>query len=355
MSLAELRRQARQALDRSSWDFLAGGAGTEQALWANAESFRRMSVVPRVLVDVATPQLAGRILAGPAAMPVAVAPMAYQRLFHPMGERAVAAAAAAAGVPFVVSMLSSVSYPEIAATGATTWLQLYWLRDRGRLTDLIDRAEAAGSEALMLTVDVPVMARRRRDVRNGFGLPDEVYAVNLGTETATSAHRGGVGRSAVAEHSAELIDPSLSWADIEWLRDRSGLPLVLKGVLDPRDAVRAVELGVDALVVSNHGGRQLDRAVPPLTALPSIAAAVDGRCELLLDGGVRSGADILLALASGASAVLVGRPLLWGLAGAGEAGCFRVLAALREELVEAMRLAGCQDLAAVRSLTTVRL
>jgi 4-hydroxymandelate oxidase len=251
--------------------------------------------------------------------------------------------------------LSSCPIEAVASVGAPTWFQLYWLRDRGKVVDLVHRAEAAGCEALMVTVDVPIMGRRLRDVRNGFALPPSVTAAMLGAGSSSAAHEAGAGGSAVAAHTGLAFEPALGWADLAWLRERTTLPLVLKGILDPRDAVRAVELGAEAVVVSNHGGRQLAGAVPSIVALPPVLDAVGGRCEVLLDSGIRTGTDILRVLACGASAVLLGRPVLWGLAVDGAAGVGLVLDLLRTELREAMLLAGCADLDAARVLTTVTL
>lgn len=349
-SMAELRVSARRTLAREVWDFLAGGSGDEVTLSANSAAFRQLVLTPRTLTDVSDPETACHLFGSAASMPVAIAPMAYQRLFHDMGEVATAAAAAANGVPFVISMLSSALFEDIVGTGATTWLQLYWLRDRSQLLDVVQRAEELGCRALMLTTDVPVMASRRRDMRNGFALPDTIRAVNLREHRHGPAHQRVASVSAIATHSSQLFDPSLTWSDIEWLRSVTGLPMILKGILHPADAKAAADLGVAGVVVSNHGGRQLDQAIPAISALPAVAAAVDGRCEVLMDSGVRSGRDVLLALARGASAVLVGRPIMWGLAARGDAGCRDVLTLLRDELRQAMQLAGCPTLGAIKSL-----
>lgn len=274
-------------------------------------------------------------------MPVAVAPMAYQRLVHPEGELELARAAAAAGVPYVISTLSS--YPMEKIPGEC-WFQLYWLRDRGQVERLVDRA--AGCSALVVTVDVPVMGRRLRDVRNEFALPDDVVAANL--ETTRQAHAAVPGLSAVAAHTASAFSPTVSWEDLEWLKRRADLPLVVKGILDPRDARRAVEIGASAVVVSNHGGRQLDGAIASIDALPAVVDAVGNDIEVLMDSGIRSGTDVLKALAVGAHGVLVGRPLLWALA---VDACDEAFRLLRTELTDAMLLAGCADLAAVKDLT----
>ncbi|MFF4817192.1 alpha-hydroxy acid oxidase [Kitasatospora sp. NPDC001309] len=356
LSVAEYERVARAALSAPVWDWLAGGAEQERTLAANRAAFDRQAVVPRVLADVSACDTSATLVASRSALPVAVAPIAYHRLFHPEGELASARAAAAAGVPFTVGTLSSVGFEELAATGATLWFQLYWLRDRARLLDLVAAAEAAGSECLVVTADVPYMGRRLRDARNAFALPGDVRAALLEGGAAGRAHRSTAEVSAVAAHTAELLSPAVTWADLGWLREHTRLPLVVKGVLDPSDALRAAELGASAVVVSNHGGRQLDRAVPSLTALPAVAEALAGRgCQVLLDSGVRGGADVLTALALGASGVLLGRPAIWGLAAAGEPGCARVLELLAAELRHALGLAGCADLTAAAELRTTPL
>lgn len=354
LTVADVARLAEARLPKELWDYVAGGSGAEITLAANRAALDAVAVLPRVLTGAGTIDRTTRLVGSDAALPLAVAPMAYQRLLHPDGELAAAEAAATAGVPFVVSTLSSVTVEEIAKTGATTWFQLYWLRSRELVATLVARAEDAGCEALMVTVDVPVMGRRLRDARNSFVLPDDVVAAHIDDGAVSRAHDRVAGESSIAAHTATAFVPGLSWTDLAWLRERTTLPLVLKGILDPRDAALAVESGVDAVVVSNHGGRQLDGAAPSITALPAIAEVVGGRAGVLLDSGVRSGTDILRALASGADGVLVGRPVLYGLAADGAHGVAHVLSLLAEEFRDAMTLAGCADVDAVRSLSTVR-
>lgn len=271
--------------------------------------------------------------------------MAYQKLVHPEGELLLGAAAGKAGIPYTISTLSSVPLEKIAAA-APSWFQLYWLRDRRVVTSLVERAVSAGCSAVMVTVDVPVMGRRLRDVRNEFALPPDVAPENL-VDKVTEAHESVPGLSALAAHTASAFEPAVSWHDLEWLRELCPIPLVVKGILDPRDARRVVEFGGDGVVVSNHGGRQLDGAVASIDALGPVVDAVGKDCAVLLDSGVRSGLDVLKAVALGASGVLVGRPLLWALAvGAAD----EALALLGRELRDAMLLAGCADLGAVREL-----
>ncbi|MEU4191029.1 alpha-hydroxy acid oxidase [Kribbella sp. NPDC026611] len=347
--MPDYESRARAALPQSVYDFVAGGSGTEQTLTHNRAAFDAITLTPRVLAATAEPTLSSTVLGTHCELPIAVAPMAYQRLLHPQGELLLAQAAAKVGIPYIISTLSSTPLEQIAET-TPSWFQLYWLRDRAVVESLVERAVEAGCSALVVTVDVPIMGRRQRDVRNGFALPADVRPENL-VDKVIEAHEVVPGLSAVAAHTASVFDPAISWRDVVWLRERCPIPLVVKGILDPRDARRAVEAGADGVVVSNHGGRQFDGAVASIDALGPVVDAVGNDCTVLLDSGVRSGLDVLKALALGASGVLLGRPLLWALAveAADEA-----LAELRQELRDAMLLAGCADLAAVRELTVGR-
>ncbi|WUJ72795.1 alpha-hydroxy-acid oxidizing protein [Kribbella soli] len=348
-TLADFEPLAREVLPTAVYDFVAGGSGSEHTLRLNRTAFDAITLTSRILTGTAKPNPSWTVLGKRWELPFAVAPMAYQKLLHPEGELLLAAAASRAGIPYTISTLSSVPLEKIAEV-APSWFQLYWLRDRHVVTNLVERAVNAGCSALMVTVDVPVMGRRLRDIRNEFALPPDVAPENL-VDKVTEAHAGAPGMSAVAAHTASAFEPAVSWRDLEWLRARCPIPLVVKGVLDPRDARRAVEVGVDGVVVSNHGGRQLDGAVASIDALGPVVDAVSKDCAVLLDSGVRSGLDVLKAVAIGASGVLVGRPLLWALAveGADEA-----LALLDREVRDAMLLAGCADLAAVRELSVGR-
>jgi 4-hydroxymandelate oxidase len=341
LTIDEYESPARRRLPADVWDFLAGGSGAEATVAANRAAFGRLALRPRVLVDVSTCDLAVDLLGARLAAPVGIAPMAYHRLVHPDGELATARAASAAGLLFVVSAFASQRLEDIAsvATGPL-WLQLYWLRRQEVLTDLLKRAEGLGYRAIVLTVDAPRMGRRLRDLRNSFAIPPDVMAVNVYPEVMATSSVSRPGESAIERHAQHEFDSSITWRDLAWLREQTSLPLVMKGILTAEDARLAVEHGVSAVIVSNHGGRQLDGAIASLAALPEVVAAVDGQCPVLLDGGVRSGADALKALALGARAVLLGRPVLWGLATGGADGARAVLDLLVTELDNVMALCG---------------
>ncbi len=345
---ADFESAAAAVLPTEVWDFVAGGSGAETTLTANRAALDSVFLVPRMLRDVSACSTRSTLLGRPVELPVAAAPVAYQQLIHRDGESAVARATAAAGVPFIVSALSSVPIEQITELGGRVWFQLYWLRHRGVTLDLIRRAEDAGCEALVLTVDTPWMGRRLRDYRNRFALPAHVRTADIIVTTAADQRR------VEARPHGQDLSPALTWPALTWLREQTLLPLVVKGLLAAEDARQAVEHGVDAIVVSNHGGRQLDGAVASIDALADIVEAVSGDCEILLDSGIRSGTDVLRALALGASGVLLGRPLIWGLAVGGERGARRVLRLMQAELHDAMGLAGCLDVAAARRLRTVR-
>ncbi|MFD9305177.1 alpha-hydroxy acid oxidase [Streptomyces sp. NPDC060048] len=356
-SVEEVRQLADLLLRPEIRDFIAGGAGHEVTLAENRAAFDRLWVTPRVLSDRSDGSPATTLLGTEAALPMATAPMAYQALVHPEGELAAARAAKESGIPFTTGTLSSEPLEAVAAAAGTLWFQLYWLRDREATFDLVRRAENAGCTALVFTVDVPWMGRRIRDVRNAFALPASVTAANLTAEVvdapaaaSRTRPRAAGGGSAVAAHTERAFEPDLTWRHVEKLRSATALPLVIKGVLAPDDASRAAECGADAVVVSNHGGRQLDGVVASIDALPAVRSAVGDRIQILLDSGVRRGTDVLKALALGADGVLIGRPLLWGLALGGQQGVQQVLGLLEAEFRDALGLTGCAHPADVRNV-----
>jgi 4-hydroxymandelate oxidase len=337
VSLAELEAIARERMEPGAFDYVAGGAWDEVSLGENEAAWGRFRFRPRVLVDVAAVDPATTMLGAPVAFPVAVAPMAVHGLAHPLGELATARASAAAGVPFTLSTLSSQSTEDVAAGApdGRRWFQLYVQARPDQTRRLVERAAASGYEAIVVTVDLPVLGYRERDRRSGFDL-----AIPLGNFDALDAGPSHRPDATGFEVLSSWERRTLVWDDLRTIRSWSSLPMVLKGILTAEDARLAVEQGADAIVVSNHGARQLDRTVAPVDALAEIVAAVGDSTEVWVDGGVRRGLDIAIALALGARGVLVGRPILWALAAGGQAGVERALAILREEFEIAMALLG---------------
>ena len=335
VNVADAERAGQEKLERGPRDYFAGGAGDEITLRENVAAWGHWRLRPRVLTDVHEVSTASEVLGGPVSMPVLVAPVAYQRMAHPEGEAGMAAGAAAAGTAMCLSTLSTTRPAEVAAAApeGRHWFQLYAFKDPGITRALIDEAVGSGFEAILVTVDAPPGGNRERDRRNGFTLPSE-----LGTPGLTAA-TGGEALS--IEQIFALMNHALTWADVADLASECSIPVFVKGLLTAEDAELALEHGAAGVVVSNHGGRQLDRALATADALPEIADALDGRATLLVDGGIRRGIDVATALALGADAVLVGRPALWGLAAAGSEGVARVLELLREELELALALLGC--------------
>jgi isopentenyl diphosphate isomerase/L-lactate dehydrogenase-like FMN-dependent dehydrogenase len=350
VNLFEYEPLAKARLDQSAWGYYAGGSDDELSLRDSRAAYTRIKLRPRVLVDVSTVEMATTALGTSISLPVIVPPMSIQGMAHPEGELATARGAGAAGTIMIVATLATQSLEDVAeaATGPL-WFQLYVDRDHALSESMVRRAEAAGYRAIVLTVDLPVLGRREADERNGFGLPAHLRLANLpDPDEAAPAAPGG---ATLTDLIHSEVDPSLTWDTIAWLRSITSLPIVLKGILTGEDAALAVERGADALVVSNHGGRQLDTSIAPIEALPEVVEAVAGRCEVYVDGGIRRGTDVLKAVALGARAVFVGRPILWGLAVNGAEGVAHVLALLRRELEVDMALAGCPTLASIsRSL-----
>jgi 4-hydroxymandelate oxidase len=343
VNIFELEAIARERLSRDAFDYYVGGAHDEVTLRENRAAYDRLAIAYRVLVDVSRRELATTVLGQRVAMPILVAPTAFHRLATAEGVVATARAAGAAGTVMILSTLSTSTVESVvAAASGPIWFQLYVYRDRKATEGLVRRAEAAGCKALVLTVDAPLLGRRERDVRNRFRLPPGLAVANMLPEGYGEVPEAAAD-SGLAAYVASLLDPSLSWRDVSWLRSITELPILVKGIVRPDDALRAADAGVAGVVVSNHGGRQLDTSPATLDVLPEIVdalAAHGHRLEILMDGGVRRGTDVLKALALGAKAVLVGRPILWGLAADGEAGATYVLRLLRDELDLAMALAG---------------
>lgn len=338
LNVADYERLAEEALDEASFGYFAGGAADEHTIRHNRVAFDRWRLRPRALVDVSSVTTAVTVLGHEISAPVIAAPVAYQRMAHPDGELAVARAAAAAGTVMCLSTFATSSLADVAAAApeASRWFQLYWHPDRGVTESLLAEARETGYSAVLLTVDVPALGRRERDLRTGFELKPEYRIRTYGSAL------GDLGALTPAL-AAELIDRTLTWRDLAWLQEAADMPVIVKGILTAEDAVLAADHGCEGVVVSNHGGRQLDRAVASLDALPEIVDAVGDRVEVLMDGGIRRGAEVAIALALGARAVLVGRPLIWGLAARGAEGAQHVFELLRDELALTLALLGCSS------------
>lgn len=347
VNVSDFEALARAAIDPMTWDYYASGANDEITLRRNRAAWEEVQLHYRVMVDVSTRDLSTTVLGHPVSMPLCAAPTAFHQLAHPDGELATAQAVGDASTLMILSSLSNTAVEDVvAATSAPVLFQLYVYRDRGVTAALVERVVAAGCKALVVTVDAPLLGRRERDVRNKFHLPEGFAVRNL-----LPAGYGDIderpSESGLAAYFAELLDPSLSWKDIAWLQSLTDLPVVVKGLVRPDDARRAVDAGAAGIVVSNHGGRQLDTSPATIEVLPRIVDAVGDDLEVLIDGGVRRGVDVVKAVAYGARAALVGRPILWGLGAGGRAGVGQVLGMLRDELDLAMALCGCPSIADV--------
>ena len=342
LNVADFERRAEERLEPGAFGYFAGGAGDERTLRENADAWGRWRLRPRVLVDVGDVSAATEVLDGPVSMPVLVAPVAFQRLADPEGEIAMARAAAAVGSVFTLSTIATARPSEVAAAAPAgrRWFQLYSFRDRAVTRALMEEAVDCGFEAILLTVDAPRAGRRERDFRTGFVVPADLTVPSL------DAALGGERPVTINEVFAQ-VDPTLAWEALEELATDCRVPVLVKGVQTGEDAALAVDHGAAGIVVSNHGGRQLDGVAPTAEVLPEAVEAVGGRGAVFVDGGIRRGGDVLVALALGADAVLVGRPALWGLAAGGEEGARQVLELLRAEVELALALLGAGSPAAV--------
>jgi L-lactate dehydrogenase (cytochrome) len=367
--IEDLRALAKRRVPRMFYDYADSGSWTEGTYRANEADFQKILLRQRVAVDMSNRTLATTLVGQPVNMPVALAPVGMTGMQHPDGEILAARAAAAAGIPFTLSTMSICSIEDVAEnTDKPFWFQLYVMRDRDFIDRLIGRAQAAGCSALVLTLDLQILAQRHKDLKNGLSAPPKMTLANiadiatkprwwmgmLGTRRRSFrnivGHAKGVGDlSALASWTAEQFDPTLSWDDVKRIKDRWGGKLILKGIMDPEDAELAVKSGADALIVSNHGGRQLDGAQSSISALPEVVRTVGSRIEVLMDGGVRTGQDVIKALALGAKGVMIGRPYIYGLGAMGQAGVTMSLDIIRKELDTTMALCGLRDIKQVDS------
>jgi isopentenyl diphosphate isomerase/L-lactate dehydrogenase-like FMN-dependent dehydrogenase len=360
---ASLEAAAQERFSPEAFGYVAGSAGTESTARANREAFERWRIVPRFLAqDVSVRNLSTTVLGTPMPAPVVLGPVGVQGIVHPDAEVAVARAVADLKLPMALSTVSSYSLEDVAATCGDSphWFQLYWPRDRDVGASLLARAKAAGYSALLLTLDTFILAWRPRDLVNAY-LPF-LSRLGLANYESDPAFLAGLAKTPDEDPLATVMhwqsmfgDPSNTWEDLAWLREHWDGPIALKGVLHPDDARRAIDAGMDGILVSNHGGRQIDGSIGALDALPAVVEAVDGRVDVLFDSGVRTGSDVIKALALGAKAVLIGRPYIYGLGVAGEAGVRHVLRCLLAELELSMALAGCASLADVKPELLVRI
>ena len=339
LNVDDYERAARERLEASIYDYIAGGAWDEVTLTENRTAYNKWRLRLRAMVNVEHRDLSVSILGDTLSLPIGIAPSAFHKLMHPDGELATVRAAGAAGTVMCLSIMSTVSLEEVAAaTSGPLWLQTYIFKDRSLTVDLATRAKAVGYRAFVLTVDTPVLGRRERDSRNQFELPAGIEMRNLNLAPAVP----GEYESPMVRFIKQQIDPSLTWHEVEWFVKTAQMPVFVKGVLHPEDARLAAKCGVSGIIVSNHGGRQLDETMATLDALPEIVSAMRGTgLDVIVDGGIRRGTDVVKALALGAKMVLIGRPVLWGLAVDGEAGAHSVLELLRREIDTTLALVGC--------------
>lgn len=340
LNLREFEPLAREQLSQMAYEYYANGANDGLSLHENELAYQRIFLRPHMMMGNAQRSMQTTILGQSMNAPILIAPMAYMMMAHPDGESAMARAAASRGIHMVVSTSATTSLEDVAAAApnGARWFQLYLYKDREAARELIDRAGIAGYQAIVLTVDRPYLGRREADLRNNFGLPAPLQMKNIPTEA------GQVGFEA---YRATAFEDDLRWTDVSWLKSITHLPVLVKGVLRGDDARLALDHGADGIIVSNHGGRQLDGALATIDALPDVVQAVNGAADVLVDGGIRRGSDVIKALARGAKAVLLGRPLLWGLTLNGEAGVTHILDLITEEVDLAMALCGCRSLADV--------
>jgi lactate 2-monooxygenase len=359
---AELEAAAREVLSAEAFGYVAGGAGAERTMDANLRAFERWRIVPRMLRDVSSRDVSTSVLATAMPAPVMLAPVGVQSIVHPQGELAAARAAAAQGVPFILSTAASHSIEEVAAEmgEAGRWYQLYWPRDRDLAASFVDRAARAGYGAIVLTLDTWFLGWRPRDLQHAY-LPF-LKGEGVANYFSDPVFRGALDKTpeedpgpAIGHWAYQFANPTVTWADLAWLREQTKLPILLKGILHAEDARRAVQEGADGLIVSNHGGRQVDGAIAALDALPAVRDAVGDELPVLFDSGIRTGADVFKAIALGASAVCLGRPYVWGLALDGQAGVEQVLRCLLAEFDLTLALSGYTNFAQVDPLALTKL
>nr|CAB3251778.1 hydroxyacid oxidase 1-like [Phallusia mammillata] len=343
--IQDFEQLAKESLTKNAWDYYSSGATDEQTLHDNCMAFKRYRLRPKVLNDVSCVDISTSVLGQKVDIPICIASTAMNKMADPCGEIAAAKAAASVGSGFMLSTWATTSIEEVATeTGnSLKWMQLYIYKDREVTKQIVKRAEKCGFKGVFLTVDTPVLGQRYKDVKNHFSLPSNLKLANFEVHEQASGVKSS-DNSGLSDYVNSMIDPSLQWSDVKWLKKITKMPVVLKGIVTSEMALKAVAHGVDGIVVSNHGARQLDGVPATIDALPEVVNAVNGRCEVYLDGGVRSGTDVLKAIALGAKAVFIGRPVLWGLAYNGEEGVRTVLSMLKDEFKNSLQLMGCRSI-----------
>lgn len=347
LNLYDFEKSAENKIDQNAWDYYAGGANDEITLQESQEAYRRLKIKYRVLVDISKRSMTTKVLGKEYRSPIFIAPTAFQQMAHPQGEIGTVRAAGKFGIPMILSTLATTSIEDVLdQANSPVWFQLYVYRDKEVTEQLVRRAEKAGCEALVLTVDSPLLGKREKDIRNRFNLPVQYKVANF-SDALLSNLPSDTDNSGLSAYIASLYDQSLTWSDLSWFRSITGLPILVKGIVRSEDALLAIDHGANGIIVSNHGGRQLDTAPATIDVLPEIIETVQNKIDVLVDGGIRRGTDILKALALGAKAVLIGRPILWGLAVNGQEGVEDVLQILHDELDLAMALAGAPNIEAI--------
>lgn len=348
LSNEELVDKSKETLEPAIFDFISGGAGTEWGVSNNVKALQQYQIVPRVLQKSGDIDPSSVLVGKKLPFPIIIAPCAFHKLVCEQGELATAKAASKTDTIFTLSTMSTYSIEDVAAASSSDkWFQLYVFKNRDITTDLVRRAENAGYKALVVTVDVPAMGMRLRDIKNKFSLPTGMEAVNL-KKFALSSMSDKTDGSKVKEHTDQQFDADLGWDSIDWLKSITKLPIILKGILNHEDAAEAVKHKIDAIIVSNHGGRQIDSIISPIDALPEIARIIDNKIPLIVDGGIRTGEDVFKAIALGASAVMIARPIMWALSVGGEAEVAALLTRLQNEFTLTMKLAGCNTLQVIK-------
>ncbi len=348
LSNDDLLEASKKILKPEIFDFISGGSGSEWSVKNNLDIFHQIQIVPRVLQKSGTIDTSVSLPGKNLSFPVIIAPCAFHKLVCEDGELATAKAAAKCNTILTLSTMSSCSMEDVASVSNNDkWFQLYLFKDQRITEDLVRRAEIAGYEALVVTVDLPAMGMRLRDIRNQFSLPKHIEAVNLKKFHLSDISEKSEG-SKVKEHTDQQFDANIGWDTIDWLRSITSLPIFLKGILNVEDAIESLNHDIQGIIISNHGGRQIDGVVSPIEVLPEIAKMVNNKVPLIVDGGIRCGEDIFKAIALGANAVMIGRPVLWALSVGGESELESLLTRLQKELILAMRLAGCNSLQIVR-------